>query len=246
MRNLKSYDSLVRRILDSEEKPAVILLFTTQENGKSLQSTHMKIGIAYGLPMLSYRNAVLPAIQEGLFKWSDISPDNIHPNTRGHALIGEIIARYLDSVYTRLSVLDCNVKALPKAITEDIYREAEIYNSLNITPAEADGFTVQTVFEPFPDGWHTESGGSLKFEIQAACIGVLYYRTTDGLNGKYTVYIDGKVVGELDGDFSGGWGSYAEAAEIYTSDRKMIHTIEIKTAVDSEKKKFSVLGLSVS
>ena len=79
--NLQTYDSLVRKILQAENHPAVILLFTTQEDGTSLQDTHMQIGSAYNLPMISYKNAVLPEIEAGKFTWKDISPDNIHPNS---------------------------------------------------------------------------------------------------------------------------------------------------------------------
>ena len=53
--NKYSYDSLVRKILSHETNPAVMLLFTTQENGSSLQDVHKEIGAAYDLPMISYR-----------------------------------------------------------------------------------------------------------------------------------------------------------------------------------------------
>ncbi|MDE5679932.1 MAG: SGNH/GDSL hydrolase family protein, partial [Lachnospiraceae bacterium] len=90
----KSYDNLVRRIMKEENAPAVLLLFMTMEDGTSSQDNDSMIGFQYGLPMISYRNAVLQEIEEGAFAWKDISPDNIHPNDRGHAIAGELLSVY--------------------------------------------------------------------------------------------------------------------------------------------------------
>ena len=85
--NKYSYDSLVRKILSCDSNPAVILLFTTMEDGTSLQDVHKEIGTAYDLPMISYHDAVYPEVAAGTLNWKDISPDNIHPNDAGHDII---------------------------------------------------------------------------------------------------------------------------------------------------------------
>ena len=100
--NKYSYDSLVRKILSCDSNPAVMLLFTTMEDGTSLQDVHKEIGAAYDLPMLSYHDAVYPEVAAGNLVWRDISPDNIHPNDAGHDIIGQIVSRYLDGVYDSL------------------------------------------------------------------------------------------------------------------------------------------------
>lgn len=107
-----SYDNLLRRILLDENEPALLLLFTTQENGTSAQVNDALLGFGYGLPMISYGNAVLPSIEAGEFAWKDISPDNVHPNDRGHAVIGELLYRYLNDVYARLEEIPEEVTPL--------------------------------------------------------------------------------------------------------------------------------------
>lgn len=78
-----SYDNLLRRILLDENEPALLLLFTTQENGTSAQVNDALLGFGYGLPMISYGNAVLPSIEAGEFAWKDISRTMYIPMTGG-------------------------------------------------------------------------------------------------------------------------------------------------------------------
>ena len=125
--NKYSYDSLVRKILNCDSQPAVMLLFTTQEDGTSLWETHKEIGAAYDLPMLSYRAVVYPEVSAGTLDWKDISPDNIHPNDEGHKLIGQLVSRYLDSVYDDLDNIDDSSVAFDNtAYTADYYKDAKM------------------------------------------------------------------------------------------------------------------------
>ena len=249
VRNLKSYDSLVRKLLCSERQPAVILLFTTQEDGTSMQETHRKVGDAYDLPMISYKNAILPEIEAGNLQWTDISPDNIHPNTKGHTIIGEIMWAYFSSVYARIDEIDTSDLSFDTpALTDDIYASAKLLDATNTEPTQAEGFAADTEggFYQFPNSWSTAGGGELTFTLTGKNLGLMYLKTVDGLSGIYEVWLDGEKVSTLNGDFTGGWGNYAESNEFYISDESAEHTVTIKPAEGSEDKKFSVLGLLVS
>ena len=243
-----SYDNLVRRLLTSESNPAVILLFTTQEDGTSFQDTHSKTGKAYDLPMISYKNAVLPEIKAGSFTWKDISPDNIHPNTRGHAIIGELMCAYLNSVLEKLDDIDKNVSAFEdEPLTKDTYMQGRILNALNTEPSQLGSFEKKDVSNQFKGNWTTESGEeSIIFEVDAANIGIMYYRTTDGRSGIYQVFVDGKLKGTLNGNFVGGWGNYTECTQLVTNETAGKHTVEIKKSASSEASAMSIIGLLVS
>mgnify|MGYP004605420229 CR=1 FL=1 len=245
--NLQTYDSLVRKILQAENHPAVILLFTTQEDGTSLQDTHMQIGSAYNLPMISYKNAVLPEIEAGKFTWKDISPDNIHPNSVGHGIIGELLWSYFNSVYAKLDQIDTSdltFKATP--VTKDLYAKGQLLDSKTLTPKTMQGFEQAEVSNQFPNDWTTKEGGELTFEVTGSNIGVLYYKTVDGKSGQYCVYVDDRLIQVLDGDFTGGWGNYAQAQQVYTSDTPSTHTVTIKQLEGTDLTQFTVLGLLVS
>lgn len=245
--NLQTYDSLVRKILQAENHPAVILLFTTQEDGTSLQDTHMQIGSAYNLPMISYKNAVLPEIEAGKFTWKDISPDNIHPNSVGHGIIGELLWSYFNSVYAKLDQINTSELTFTATpVTKDLYAKGQLLDSKTLTPKTMQGFEQAEVSNQFPNDWTTKEGGELTFEVTGSNIGVLYYKTVDGKSGQYCVYVDDRLIQVLDGDFTGGWGNYAQAQQVYTSDTPSTHTVTIKQLDGTDLTQFTVLGLLVS
>lgn len=244
-----SYDSLVRKILSHGTKPAVMLLFTTMDNGTSLQDTHKDTGKAYDLPMISYHDAVYPEVEAGTLSWADISPDNIHPNDAGHDIIAQILSCYLDGVYDRLDEITEEPADFPdKPTARDLFVNARTVSAADIEPVSMEGFesVEKDFYEQFPNNWKTASGGSLTFEIECRNFGVFFMRTTDGKSGDYEVYVDGEMKTVLDGDFAGGWGNYGSTKSALLGMETVKHTIEIKPAKGSEEKGITILGLMVS
>jgi len=247
--NKYSYDSLVRKILSHSSNPAVMLLFTTMEDGTSLQDVHKEIGAAYDLPMISYHDAVYPEVAAGTLIWKDISPDNIHPNDAGHDIINQIVSRYLDSVYDKLdTVTEEPAPFTAEGYTKDYFAEAGMYSAADITATSSEGFEVveKDFYDQFHNNWKTAAGGSLTFEVECRNFGVFFMRTTDGKSGTYEVYVDGERKGKLEGDFTGGWGNYGETKQVTLTNERAKHTIEIKPAEGSEDKGITILGLMIS
>lgn len=244
----KSYDNLVRRILKEENAPAVLLLFMTMEDGTSAQENDSLIGFRYGIPMISYGNAVLPEIEAGAFTWRDISPDNIHPNDRGHAITGELLSVYLTDIYNRLDTIKAEAAPFDApAVTKEVYLEAALLNSEAAAPKEWGSFAVQDINARFPGNWYTETGeNGIIFSVEAANIGIMYQKMTNGTGGEFEVYIDGAYAMTLDSDFTGGWGDYGETVEVYVSEEKAVHTVEIRKKEDTPEAAFAILALLVS
>ena len=247
--NKYSYDSLVRKILSYETNPAVMLLFTTQENGTSLQDVHKEIGAAYDLPMISYREVVYPEVAAGTLDWKLISPDNIHPNDAGHDIIGQLVDRYLNEVYDKLDTITEEPSAFAaEGYTNDYFKNAKMLSAADITATASEGFEVvdKDFYHQFPNNWKTTSGGSLTFDVECQNFGVFFMCTTDGKSGTYEVYVDGERKGKLEANFIGGWGNYGNTKQILLSKETEKHTIEIKPAEGSEDKGITILGLMVS
>ncbi len=246
----RSYDNLLRRILLDENAPALMLLFTTQENGTSAQVNDALLGFQYELPMVSYGNAVLPAIEAGEFTWKDISPDNIHPNDRGHAIIGELLYRYLNDVYAGLGEIPEQVSPFTaESQTDERYMEGRILDSSSLVPLSVGSFTERqdNWYFPYRNYWYTADGEEpAVFEIEAANIGLLYQRDVDDTFGQYDIYIDGERVRTVNGNFVNGWGNSMEAEELYTSDEVALHRVEVRRNPDSTGGKFTVIGWLVS
>ena len=244
----ETYEDLVRKLLKAENNPAVILLFMTMEDGTSAQPSHMHIGFWYDLPRISYRQAVMKEMEKGSFVWQDISSDNIHPNDIGHAMVGEILWTYLNNVYSKLDTIAEEATPLTKKpFFDESYIDAIILDSIGITPIQLGSFTTGSVDDRFPNDWVTTSGSdAIVFETEAQNIGILFNKTTDGLSGQYDVFIDGVLSRTLDADFTGGWGNYPEATEVYKSTEKTLHRIEIKQSPSSTGEVFQILGLLIS
>ena len=245
--NKKSYDSLIRGILSQDNAPAVILLFMTMEDGTSLQDTHKEIGLAYDLPMISYHEAIMPEVNAGTIVWSDISPDNIHPNDIGHMMTAQLLDRFIVETADNLDSIAAPAESFDiTSPTGDIYAGASILSYDDIKPIECDGFAEDEKMQQFGKCWSTTDGGKLTFEVEARNIGILFYRTTDGKSGKYDILIDGEKKASIDGDFTGGWGNYAQTKEVMRGKEKQPHTVTIIPSDGEENTCMSILGLMIS
>lgn len=242
-----SYDNLVRRIYEAESSPAVLLLFMGQANGSTAQDTHVRIGYNYMTPMVSYINVIKDMMETGVFTAKQLSGDVTHPSALGHAIVGEILWKYMNNVNAYRDTYEEPAAFDEKPVTRDKYTNAQILDSKSITPDDLGDFAESNKFGRYPNDWTCEAGeGNLTFTVTCKNLGIMYYCTTNGQSGQFEVYVDGEKVSTLDADFSGGWGNYAETAEVYTSDEAAEHTVVIKKAAASTGDVFTVLGLLVS
>ena len=243
----KTYDNLVRIIAKNENKPALLLLFMAQTNGACAQENQSNIGFSYSMPMVSYGNVIKEMMETGKYSENELSSDEVHPSALGHAITGEIIWKYLNSVYADLEGYGEPEPLEIPAVTQESYTNARILDSTQIKPESSRGFEEKEVFFAFPNDWTCEEGGGeIRFTAAFANFGVLYYRQIDGKGGQYEVYVDGNMEAVLDADFEGGWGNYADVQECFTSDEVKEHEIVIKEKEDSTGSFFTILGLMLS
>ncbi len=243
-----SYDNLLRTLLLSKEAPAVMLLFLSQTNGTSAQDIHSLVGFNYKLPMVSGKNVFDSMMDAGTYSAGDLSGDTVHPSALGHRVLGEVLWKYLNSVYEAMDSYGDPAPFQTAAVTKEKYTaNPTVLDSKDITPGSLGTFTEKQVFAQFPNGWVTEAGeGELTFTLSFRNLGVLYYCQTDGNGGQFEVLIDGEPAAVLNADFSGGWGNYAQAAECWSGKEAQMHTVVIRKCADSTGEAFAVLGLLVS
>ena len=243
-------DSLVRMCLEQDNNPAVMILEPSTEGGTSPQAAHLKVAQAYNIPMISYHDAVMPEIEAGNFTWADISPDNVHPNDDGHVIMASLLTKFVGNIKDNIDSVDKEAKAFDTstvAPTGDVFADATIgtRQTEDIVTTDEGTFTDVTTFQKFTDGWGTTTGGTIKFEITAKNIGMIYYMTVDGKSGVAAVKVDGEDVATINADFTSGWGNYAKAQQIYSSDEVATHTVEV-TVVDDAKPNFQILNWLIS
>ena len=111
-----------------------------------------------------------------------------------------------------------------------------------------DGFEETTVYSNLfnNNGWKTTSSGTITFDVEADNVGLIFWKTTDGKSGQFDIYVNGELATTIDGDFSGGWGSYAEYTEIGKYPDNDGLTITIQPAEGSTGTDLAILALTVS
>ena len=207
----ESLEGLVRQLLDSPHQPAVVLLYTMNSLGGNVQAHHARVGLRYGLPQISFRDALWPEVQAGRIAWNDIEADEVHPNDRGHAYLAEFLTYYLESVRANLPADEALPKipprrVLPTPVTSDVYQFAQVLTADQITPIASQGFRHEAA--PFGPGWVADDPGSyLEFEIEAERLAALHYRIK-GDTGIARLTVDDRPPVTLNAWFDATWGGY--------------------------------------
>lgn len=253
-------ESLIRKCLAYETNPAVVLVEMSLDGGGNAQEVHEAPAEKYGVPILSYHDAVDPEIKAGnlTFKSSGggssdtdgLSPDGTHPNDYGHLMVAQMIENFLDKVAAsaddagEITPFDTS----SESVTGDLYKDAKICDRStgDIKAKDQKGFKDESSPWNFKDGWTaTNAGDTISFDMEFKNLGMLYLKTIDGKTGAVTVTIDGEEVKTIDGDFPNGWGDYGTDIEVYRSDETAKHTVTV-TVNDGDKTKFEILGWLVS
>ena len=249
---LYAMDSLVRKCLSLDNKPAVILLEMSYNlNGtlSNAQKTHMKVAKPYGVPVISWRDAIKNPILNGELKWRDVSPDIVHPNDKGHALLTELMVSYVSSVVPQAATVGEPTAFSAAAVTDELYKNAKILDRNNLTAVDEGSFTAVAKADPFRNGWATTSGGSITFKMSFKTLGLIMHKTNDGVNGKITVEVDGKkIIFDGSDEIDGNWNeSYDNiwAKRLYTYDSYAERTVKV-TVVNGALDDFKILGWMVS
>ena len=243
-----TYDNLVYKVASSEDAPAVMLLFMGQTNLSSAQNQHQLVGFQYGVPMISYLNLISDFFEAGHYTEKELSGDVTHPSALGHAMVGEMLWKYLNNVYAELDSYGEPAAFDKKIFTKAKYLDAELAGVGDVTPSALGSFTENGKdFNGWGDVWKTTDGnGEITFTVNCRNLGILFWRSTSSDYGMYEVWVDGEHKANLQGDFTGGWGSYAQSQEIFTSDTAAEHTITIKKAEGSAGDDFVLLRLLLS
>jgi len=209
----ETLEGLVRQVLSQPNQPGMMLLFTMNNQGGNAQEWHSKVGAHYGLPMVSFRDALWPEIEAGRMKWEDVEGDEVHPNDRGHKYCADFVTAVLDAALAKLpDDKDLPpIPPLPKPLISDVFEHATFFNAETITPTLNEGWKTVEAW-PFGKCWEAEAPGSaLEFEVEGTAISVVYWKIKRDM-GMAEARADDRPPVTLDGWFNADWGGYASWA----------------------------------
>ena len=237
----KVYESLVRKLLSSENEPAVVLIFTLLNSFYTCQPHMSRIGKHYDLGMVSVYNAVQPQIQLGLMKWSDYSSDYAHPTNEGHAFIAEAIMNYFEKAY--------EAESAPYKMPEEVQYGNIIENLRNIRAGDPE--LVSEGSFPFGDatcysykkGWrHLASKGGndpMIFNVTSDYMTLAFKQMNNPGFGTAHVYVDGVLKETLEGCSTSAWGNVI--TKLIDLGGMGEHVVEIRMKTGDEKLNFQLL-----
>lgn len=243
----QAYENLIRKILNADSKPAVMLLFMAKLNGWSCQMQQAQIGVHYKLPMLSYSNVMMDMIRNGIYTIEELSGDGIHPSALGYAVAGEILVRYLEQVYKKTSAQAVFGKVPGSYVTSKKYSSAKILTCKDITIKKMGTFEETQKSRTFKNNLTSSSGnGDLTFTVTSKNIGIIYARQINGKGGQFDVYVDGKKTAAIDADHSAGRTNNAGTIPCYSSNTKKTRTVRIVRSKKSTGNALTIYGVLVS
>jgi len=241
----ETLEGLVRQIIVQPNQPAVMLLFMMNDRGLNAEEWHAKVGHHYGLPMISYRDALWPEIKAGRINWADLSPDEVHPNDRGMALAARFVTRFLAQVLDTMPITDrmAPIAPVPPPLYTDKFEHVSLFEAGGVRPIGNTGWS----YDPDDRCWTSaEPGSVVEFQVTGRWISLIYYRLR-GTMGKVKVQLDECPPTTLDGWFVGTWGGYREIATLGDELPPGKHRVRVElleeTNPQSTGREFRILGI---
>lgn len=235
----ETYEGLVRKVYSSKTAPAVLLVHNIfYEDGRNTQDQHETVGRYYNLPCLSMKTSVYQAIAHGKIAVRDVTPDDLHPNDAGHALLANLITNFLEKVQKEdvpaISDVTRAAEELPKPITANAYQNSVRYQVYNSKP-ELMGFVADTeeqnhITDIFKRGFiGKKAGDAIRFNIEGTGIAAQYRKSVKHPACVAKVVLDGDDANAvvLDGNFDETWGDCLYITTVAKHIEEKEHTVEI-------------------
>lgn len=260
------YDSLVRKILNAPNHPAVILLFAVFVDDWNLQERLSVVGKAYDLPMVSVRDAVKEQFYrkpgEGrIVSKNQFFYDRYHPTNVGH----RIMADCLNVLFEKVEEEDAGNQVpaegeiLPKAPLGGAFENVRLLDrkenpagavihcgDFDKTDEELQGVERDLDLgqtPQFPFNWKHEGGkGNRPFRMEISCRTLLLvYKDSGSVRaGKAQVLVDGEEALVIDPRVIG-W-THCNARICFRDRERTIHRVEIRMCPGDEGLDFTILG----
>lgn len=238
----ETYEGLVRRVYGNIGEPAVILIHNIcYDTGVSAEEKHREIGAHYDLPSVSMKTTIYPQVVSGVIENRQITPDDLHPNTDGHALLAEVITDFLDKVYLQMQEEE-QPADFPQPLTANAYEHARRYQNHNSNPI-CDGFTADTAFQKYVNDnfrrgyMASNKGAKIIFAVEGTEIAVQYRKSV-----KHPAPIAVAVVDDdednavtLDANFDESWGDCLFISTLAHHIAAGRHKVEIRLTETHEK-----------
>lgn len=237
----ETYEGVIRQILQAPSAPAVVIVnHVFYDTGRNAQEYHNRVGAYYGIPCVSMRDSIYQKVSKGELIRADITPDNLHPNDKGHRLAADVLCGLLYAVKEEMDVKEEEPK-LPAPLTANAYetsRRFQIQDGIDVSDGfAADPEEKKGMLDIFKNGWTADkTGDKIVFETECSCLAVQYRKSVRKPVPVAVAVIDGdeEHAVRLDGNFSEDWGDCLYLQPLLHHGEYGRHRLEIRIAEAKE------------
>lgn len=257
------YDSLVRKILSAQNRPAVILLFSVFADDWNLQERLFPVGYAYDLPMVSIRDAVVEQFYRKPGEGRVVSKnqffyDCFHPSNVGHIIMADSLIHLFREVEALPDMEDIpDVGQITAPLGDAFWQVRLLDRGQNEIGAKIDcGDFAETDQElqavemdrnpeptkEFPHNWKHRHRTGAPFVMDIVCTSLLlvYKDSGSAQAGTALVYVDG-VQALCVNPRLVGW-THCNPLICFREKERIGHHVEIRMQPGDEEKEFTILG----
>ncbi len=257
------YEGLMRKIWNKPYQPALILMFSVFSYDWNLQERFIPMGNAFGIPMVSVKDAVVPQFacsnEEGrVVSKRQFFYDMFHPSNIGHTIMADGLCYYFDKAVEKEMTSDIQNPPVVKSADFEHVKYFDRAYTCDVAQIKAGSFAekdedLQAVelnldselTSMFTDNWMYD--GTKPFTEPFVCnirckLLLIVFKDVGGVEfGKAVVKVDGKETMVYD-PHEVGW-THSNAVVVIREDIVSDHVVEIFMAQGEEQKKFTILAL---
>lgn len=232
----ETYEGVVRQLYGAGNSPALMLMCNVfYDDGRNAEEMHLQIAKNMQLPMVSMKSTIYEEVVAGAIERADITPDNLHPNDKGHGLVAEVITYFLEKAYKKEVGENVPTSKMPPAITANTYENAVRSQNGNSSPI-LEGFVADTRTEYnswdfFRNGWTaSKAGDKFTLMVNGSELAIQYKRTVHKPSCVARAVLDGDIENAviLDGNFDQTWGDCLEITTLLHHAERKPRTLEIE------------------
>lgn len=257
------FESLVKKVLQAENKPAVALMFAVFMSDWNLRDRLEPVGRKYNLPMVDMKEPMVAQFEENkVITKRQFFYDIYHPTNDGHRIMGDALAelfRQIDKEEADSEDIDLDVEPVYGEQFKDLigFSKENVPDFVKIT---ANGYDASdediqyverdmslTASPEYGNNWHND--GTVKdavFKMELCCKNLVVVMKDSGSPqfGVLEFFVDGKKVKSID-PLKNGW-AHCNAQIVFDEKEAKEHVVEFKLQPGDEGKKSTILAFGVT
>jgi acyl-CoA thioesterase-1 len=233
---IRTMEGLIRQCLKNPDVP--VILFQTMDSVGNHVNHIIQDSLArhYGLPVVSYHDALRPLIESKVLAWRDLSPDQVHPNDQGHLACAYLLYAFLKQRFEAANSNPNPPLPVASVLADSLYENAAIIKSGDtvIRLDSSGGWSALEAEHQRVNLVSMVQGDKLTLHSRAREV-TLMYQFTKTLDAKVEIAMDGSVLDTLDNHFEADWGGgFLKPKRIYIDSGAGEHTLVLSNLTGGE------------